>query len=708
MNEIAGQEGTLESSNSGDLTTWQRGYVVAIAAAGALVLLGTCFLQVPQVDWSWAHTGPGFVLALLLFAGELRRMLVVRKDGDSERLSVSSTFAVALVLTGPLCLALLAQAASSAFDDIRRRRGALRTAFNIGQYSLTLGTAYFAATGLHGGPVLGSDGTRDIALLPAIGAGMAYLAVNNLLVGLVFALVTEQSLIAVLREDIRVQGLDSVIMLGLAPVAAITISHSLAFAPFVVLPLLGVQRSARIASRRQYESLHDHLTGLPNRALFQQRAENALEHAAGGGGKVAVLLVDLDHFKDVNDTLGHQVGDGLLREVANRLTESLKDLTVARLGGDEFAVLVPVVHDRDQVRALAEQAMARLREPVLAEGIRLGVHASIGFALFPDDANDLQTLVQRADVALYRAKENRNEVQGYLAHVDPHSVRRLSLHGDLLAAVDSADLSMVYQPQVDAATGHLVAVEALMRWSHPEHGPISPELFIPLAESSGLIAPLTRRAIHWSLNAMNDLRALPGDLSIAVNLSARLLADLDLPDWLEQALADAGLPGEQLTIEVTESTISADPYRAMLVLEKLREMGIRIAIDDFGTGYSSLSYLTKLRPDEIKIDKSFVGGMRADSNSGAIVRSTIELAHALGLTTVAEGVEDQETYDALLALGCDRMQGFHIARPMSANSLRTWRGNPAAGTPMPLTASRAGAAAIATRSSPSSFRGAFR
>ncbi|HVN13617.1 MAG TPA: bifunctional diguanylate cyclase/phosphodiesterase [Kineosporiaceae bacterium] len=665
---------TDDEQSAPALSPGVRAYVLGVALLGTAVLVMVCLLHIPQTDWSWRRTGPGYLFAVLLFAGELRRMLVVRRDGDSDRLTVSSTFAVALVLTGPLCLALLSQCAATAVDDLRQRRGALRTAFNVGQYALTLSAVHVAFRVPQAGPLLDVDGGTSVALAPALAGAAAYFVVNNLLVGIVFALISHQSLVEVLREDLRVHGLDSAIMLGLAPIAAVTITHSLAFAPFVVLPLLGVQRNARIASQRQHESLHDDLTGLPNRSLFQLRTERALTQAAADQGRVAVLLVDLDHFKDVNDTLGHHIGDGLLREVAQRLVSALPDLTVARLGGDEFAVLVPDPADREQVLKLAEQAMAGLREPVVAEGIRLGVHASVGFAMFPEDAQDQQTLVQRADIALYRAKENRNEVQSYRPDLDPHSIQRLSLHGDLHAAVDSHELHMVYQPQVDASSGRLVGVEALMRWSHPVHGPISPEVFIPLAESSGLIAPLTRRAVDWSLAAIGVLRRQEPHISIAVNLSARLLADLDVPNWLSQALAETGLPNENLTIEVTESTISADPHRAMLVLAQLREMGVRLAIDDFGTGYSSLSYLTRLQPDEIKIDKSFVQNMRTDANSAVIVRSTIELGHALGLTTVAEGVEDQYTYDALTALGCDRIQGYHVARPMPADALRIWWG----------------------------------
>jgi diguanylate cyclase (GGDEF)-like protein len=672
VTEESKQVGTLEINPPAGLSINLRVYALSVATLGAAVLVLTCVHEIPRVDWSWRHTGPSYVLAILLFAGEFRRMLVVRSDGDSERLTTSATFAVALVLTGPLSLALLAQVIATALDDVRKRRDFLRIAFNLGQYSLTLFAVHVAFMIPMTGPVLAHDGANAIGMLPAVAGAGAYFLVNNLLVGVVFALVTEQSLPEVLYEDLRVQGLDSAIMLGLAPIAAMTLSHSLAFTPFVVLPLLGVQRNASIASRRQYESLHDSLTDLPNRRLFNLEAGRALVSANTSGTMVAVMLVDLDHFKEVNDTLGHHVGDGLLREVAQRLSASLPGLTVARLGGDEFAVLVPDAQGRENVLALAEAAMGQLREPVVTEEIRLGVNASIGFALFPEDGRDLSTLVQRADVALYRAKENRNEVQGYRADVDPHSVQRLSLHGDLLGAVEGPDLGMVYQPQMDAISGRVVGVEALMRWTHPVHGPISPDLFIPLAESSGLIAPMTRKAVAWSLQAVGQVRSIEPNLSVAVNLSARLLADLDLPKWLAEELAEANLPSGQLTIEVTESTISADPHRAMLVLAQLRELGVRVAIDDFGTGYSSLSYLTRLQPHEIKIDKSFVQGMRADVNCAAIVRSTIELAHALELTTVAEGVEDQLTYDGLAALGCDRMQGYHIARPMPVVALQSW------------------------------------
>jgi diguanylate cyclase (GGDEF)-like protein len=653
------------------------GYAGGVFAVGFTLLVYVCVDQLAGVDWSGPRTWPILVLTVLLFVGELRRLRVVRRDGDTDRLTVSATFAVALVMTGPLCLALLAQVTATAIDDLRRRRPPLVVAFNLGQYALTL-TAVRAVYALPQHQTMLDDGFLQgpIAVLPAMAAAVCYFVVNNVIVGGVVALDSGQPLLAVLREDLRVQGMDSAILLGLAPITAVISHWQPLLLPLIVLPLLGVQRNAAIAASRQHESLHDDLTGLPNRALFRIRADHALRAAQDSRGQFAVMLVDLDHFKEVNDTLGHHVGDSLLREVADRMVAALpNEVTVARLGGDEFAIVVPQITGTQQVTALAQQALAKMRQPLVVDGVRLGVHASIGFAVYPEDGESTHTLLKRADIALYRAKANRGEVQGYRPDLDSHSVQRLALHGDLHDMIDSPDLQMVYQPQVEALTGRMVGFEALMRWNHPIHGPIAPDVFIPIAESTGLIAELTRFSIQRSLADLSRLQADYPDLTVAVNLSARLLSDLDLPGWLSDALATAGVRARHLTIEVTESSITADPRRAMTVLADLRDLGVRIAIDDFGTGYSSLSYLAKLQPDEVKIDKSFVMIMRQDQTAAIIVRSTIDLAHGLGLSVVAEGVEDQATHDALAALGCDQVQGYHIARPMPVHLLSDWAGD---------------------------------
>ncbi len=663
---------------AGSAVPWRvLAYAGAVAALGIVLLAVILAVQLPRLEWTSPDLRVSYLLGGLLFVGELQRLRVVRRDGDSDRLTISSTFAVALVMTGPLCLAVLAQVISTALDDVRRKRSSLVVLFNVGQYALTLTAVRLTFALPQGHEVLAVDHLRrPIELGPAIAAALVYFVANNVIVGVVVALDSRQSLYDVLREDLRIQGMDSTILLGLAPITAVISYRAMALVPLIVLPLLGVQRNALIAARRQHESLHDDLTGLPNRTLFRLRAERALTVAPEHDVKVAVMLIDLDHFKEVNDTLGHHVGDGLLRQVAERLTTALPGLSVARLGGDEFAVIVPHVQAIAEVVALAEQAMASLREPLMADGVRLGVQASIGVALYPDHAGSITTLLQRADVALYQAKGNRGTVQLYRPEQDTHSIRRLSLHADLHASIDSDDLSMSYQPQVDAGTGALVGIEALMRWKHPVHGDVSPDTFIPLAENSGMIGPLTRRAVTASLATLSDLRTEGHDLTVAVNLSPRLLTDLDVPHWLRDCLDADRIPPARLTVEVTESSISADPKRAMRVLAELRDLGVRIAIDDFGTGYSSLSYLTKLQPDDLKIDKGFVIRMRTDDDSAVIVRSTIELAHGLGLQVIAEGVEDQATYDALAGLGCDRVQGFHVARPMPADVLAGWASQP--------------------------------
>ena len=649
-------------------------YVLTVFGVGVAGFAWTLIHQLPRVDWlAWSMAGH-YLLTVLLVVGELRPLLISRGDGDTDRVTVSSTFAVALVLDGPLALALIAQTLAVGFDDVWRRRRPLHAMFNVGQYLLTLLAARLVFSLISQRPFAEpTTGLEPHHILPALAAAATYFLVNNGAVAIVVALDSGQRVLHVLREDIRVQSLTSSILLGLGPVAAVIADFSLLMLPLLVLPLIGVQHNAWIAAQRAHDALHDGLTDLPNRELFRRRSERAIDLAAAVRGRLAVMLLDLDHFKEVNDTLGHHVGDGLLREVARRVASQLPEgTTLARLGGDEFAVLVPQSREADEVQALAERVISCLMEPVIAEDVKIGVQASIGIARYPEHGDSIDTLLQRADIALYLAKANRGEIQVYRPEIDQHTVMRLSLLGDLHAAVDSTEFEMLFQPQVNTVTGRVVSVEALMRWQHPLHGMISPDVFIPLAENTGVISPLTRTAMQQALSVLSRLRRDGHDVSVAVNMSARLLSDLELPSWVSSMLMSTGIPASRLTIEVTETTIAADPQRTMQVLQDLREIGVRLAVDDFGTGYSSLSYLRRLQPDELKVDKSFVMHMSTDENSAVIVRSTVELGHGLGLSVVAEGVEDQDTYDALAELGCDRIQGFLIGRPMPATALRGW------------------------------------
>ncbi len=642
-----------------------------ILVSGLLCLALTLVVQAPG---AWAGVGPQcYLLALMLFVGELRAIPVPRGDDTTDQITVSSTFATALVLIGPLSLALLVQAVAVAVSD--RISGMPRRVllFNIGQYLLTLAAtrvAYSMASGHEIFSLQTSFGPEDIPA--ALLASAVYFCVNNGLVATVVALDGGIPLLKVLGEDVRFQLATSSILLGLAPVAAHVGTFSVAMLPLLVLPILGVHRNAQMSLRRQHEAMHDSLTDLPNRELVRRRAQKALA-IADDAHPVAVMLIDLDHFKEINDTMGHHVGDQVLREVAKRLEAIASDtVTVARLGGDEFAVLLTDIGSASAAARAAADLAATLREPVVVDSVRLGVQASVGIAVAPQDADSFETLLKRADIALYRAKSNRGEIQSYRPEIDGYTIERLALLGDLHGALENDEFVLAFQPQVCARTGDVLSVEALTRWLHPRHGLVNPDVFIPLAENSGLIGRLSRWGIEHAVITLRRWRDLGHDVSMAVNVSARLLTDLDLPEFVAEVLARHGVPATRLTVEVTESTIMADPKRALEVLGRMRAMGVSLAVDDYGTGYSSLSYLRRIEADELKIDKSFVMQMGLDDNSAIIVRSTIELGHSLGLTVTAEGVEDRATHDALQALGCDRLQGYFHSRPLSAPAMEAW------------------------------------
>jgi diguanylate cyclase (GGDEF)-like protein len=649
-------------------------YALTVSILPTLLFVHLIVVQFPHIPWRGTALLPCYLFAAMLVLGELRPLLVARSDGDTDQVTVSTTFALALVLTGPLAVAMLVQGLAVAASDIWGRRQPLRVAFNVGQYLFTLAAARAVFALLTGIPFQApTTHLTSGDVLPALLAGVTFFAINNGAVAVAVALDQGRSALVVLAGDLRVQGLTSSILIGLAPVAAVLADHWLILLPLIALPLVGVQRSASIAAQRQHEALHDSLTGLPNRKLFRLRADRVLAGAGGPGSVVGVMLLDLDHFKDVNDTLGHHVGDGLLREVAVRITSALPaGVTVARLGGDEFVVLIGPVADAEAVTRLAQRISARLSEPIIAEGVRLGVQASIGIALSTDHDASTDTMLQRADIALYLAKDNRGDVQVYRPEIDQNTLVRLNLLADLHTAAVNEEFELAFQPQIDTATGEVVSLEALMRWHHPVHGVVDPDVFIPLAENSGVIRQMSQSAIEGALGTLHRLRVQGHDLSMAVNLSARVLSNLEVPSWVERMLAQTSVDAALLTIEVTESTLIADPRRALRVLQELRQIGVRMAIDDFGTGYSSLSYLQRLRPDDLKVDKSFVTDMLTDENDAVIVRSIIELAHGLGLTVVAEGVEDGATLSMLAALHCDRAQGFHVARPMPEPQLLAW------------------------------------
>jgi diguanylate cyclase (GGDEF)-like protein/PAS domain S-box-containing protein len=430
----------------------------------------------------------------------------------------------------------------------------------------------------------------------------------------------------------------------------------------------------RLSELNRHQSLHDSLTGLPNRACFGQQVEHAISVADQDGSQLAVLLMDLDHFKEINDTLGHRYGDLLLVELARRLESVLRRSdTVARLGGDEFGILVRQLSESpsDLDQAL-ERIDAALEQPFQTDGLPLYVEASIGVARFPAHGRDVDLLLQRADVAMYLAKDTGVPHAEYEEALDRHDTASLTLLSELPRAIRNRELVVHYQPQLDVHTGELSGVEALTRWQHPTRGLIPPGEFVPAAEKTGLIQPLTRYVLDEALGQLARWHAEGHRFTVAVNLSMRNVHDPTLPEQIARLLQKWGLPGDRLTVEITESAIVSDPARAAGVIRRLKELGVSIAIDDFGTGYTSLAYLARLAITQLKIDRSFVQNMHSDADDAAIVRAMITLGHDLGLEVVAEGVETKVTYDQLALLGCDTIQGFWLSRALPPAELSEW------------------------------------
>jgi diguanylate cyclase (GGDEF)-like protein len=423
--------------------------------------------------------------------------------------------------------------------------------------------------------------------------------------------------------------------------------------------------NSRLLDQLRFDSDHDGLTGLPNRKRFTELLATLPLPSA-------ILLVDLDRFKDVNDTLGHAHGDLLLQAVAGRITAELgRRGIVARLGGDEFGVLLPSTRASDATRD-AVALLGALEQPFDVEDLHLEITASIGVAVASSPSDDTDRLLPQADVAMYSAKASHSGWELYSSERDHNSRRRLGMASELRGALDAGDLIVHYQPKASLHDGRVVGVEALVRWDHPQWGLLPPDDFVPVAEQAGLIRPLTLQVLTVAAQQHRRLRDLGFELDMAVNLSVRSVLDVNLPDQVAEVLAEFDMPAGSLTLEITETSVMADPARTIGVLGRLADLGVSISIDDFGTGYSSLSYLKRLPADEVKIDRSFVAGMLSTPSDLAIVRSTVDLARNLGLKTVAEGVEDARTWAALTDIGCHQAQGFHLSRPLPATELQAW------------------------------------
>ncbi|MCG8433004.1 MAG: EAL domain-containing protein [Gammaproteobacteria bacterium] len=433
-------------------------------------------------------------------------------------------------------------------------------------------------------------------------------------------------------------------------------------------------QTAALESQVAHSSTHDALTGLPNRILLADRLEQAINTASASGHNLAIVLLDLDGFKEINDTLGHFNGDRILKNVATRLEGPIQEpATLARLGGDEFAALLPKINDVAEVKDIARRIHKALEVPFVLDGLTLDVKTSIGAAVFPEHGNDADTLIKLADVAMYVAKDHKNDLVIYSPKLNKHSPQKLTLMGELRRAIEQDELVIHYQPSIYAATGELSGAEALVRWNHPDYGLMGPDEFVPLAERTGLTRELSMWVLNAALNQVSAWHQAGHKMDISINLSARTLLDVEFPHVIAGLLARHDVPGESVILEITETTIMADQERALEILSRLASMGIRISIDDFGTGYSSLAYLKKLPVSEIKIDKSFVLDMHTNENDAVIVHATVQLGKNLSLHVVAEGVETRESLNKLRELGADTLQGYYISPPLEAAKFSSWR-----------------------------------
>ena len=554
--------------------------------------------------------------------------------------------------------------AHSATSPAARRSG--RVLFNASQLALSLGAAA-AVLALAGHQNTLARGFRlDFAWFCVFAvAAVAAFVINGVLTCVAIALHEGTSVLVMLRRgampSLRTDGA----LLALAPCFLVIGQRSYLLLPLVLVTASFVYRSSRMALMSEHAASHDELTGLLNRRAFVERLNAWLDESSGRGQRGAIALVDLDGFKQINDQLGHHVGDCVLQEIGRRMIdEGQPGQIAARLGGDEFAVLFTKVGTPHEALARARQLHALISRGVDNVGFPLAVGCSVGVALIPALGDDRETVMHQADLAMYRAKHGHTDVELHCDASDLRGRGRLALLGDLERAVERQELLLHYQPQFDLASGDLVGVEALLRWDHPHLGMVAPDEFMPLAEHTELMGPITDYVLRHALATYANWQCQGIRLRFAINVSAHNLQDLRFADNVPRILAESGVPPEALEIEITENTVMASPERTRAVLSQLSAKGIRITLDDFGTGYSSLTNLRDLPIHAIKIDRSFVTGLADDADDRTIVRSLIELAHTLKLHVTAEGVEDDAALHLLEGFGCDSAQGFLLGRPM--------------------------------------------
>jgi diguanylate cyclase (GGDEF)-like protein len=645
-----------------------RSYVGTVGLVGLVLLT----LAVNSLDLSDVlDLRPAFwALCALLLVAEVRPLFTAGAR-DANGLVLSTTFVFALLLRFGLPIAVVLQALSTIVADVSRRKAPWRTCFNVSQYTISWSAAAVVMELVgHQASLASPLDLTGIDLVAAGLGGITYFVVNQLLVTVALSLKTGQPVWQLIREYLAYESTSNGALLALSPLVALLVERGTPFLPLLLPPLAAVYRVASIAIEREAQAQTDALTGLPNRTVLSARTADSL--LTSGEESTSLLLLDLDRFKQVNDTLGHHVGDRFLQVIARRLAAAVRPGdTVVRLGGDEFALLLPgtsAAGAEDSARRLLETVCA----PIVLEGLQVDVDASIGIAVAPEHGTDLDALLQHADVAMYLAKEMGTGVELYDSSRDHNTTSRLVMLGELRRALAEGELEVHYQPQAELRSGRVTGIEALVRWRHPERGLVPPDEFVPLAESSGLIEPLTRHVVDSAVAQLGLWREMGLELRLAVNVSVRDLSSNALVDSVVTALDRYDVPPRCLVLEVTEGSLFAESHRAAATLRRLDELGVALALDDFGTGWSSLGHLRRLPVQELKVDRTFVFRMRSDVRDAAIVRSVVDLGVGLGMRVVAEGVEDDATWDLLLEMGCDEAQGWLLARAEPAAVLTPW------------------------------------
>jgi len=643
--------------------------IVALAVGAAVVAL-----TAGSYRWS---LGPLIVITGLTVVSDLSSV-----ETGSTKLKLSGSFlgimlAAVVLGAGPAALVAVLSIAIGWFRSREAPRYLRNNLATFMWFPLISGWAFHAAASLFGlGPLM-----LPYYLL-VFAALVLAMALNFVMIAGYQCYLDGSSLIQKLREAfaplLSAQLFSALLTMAAVYIAARAGTIGIVLFGLVLLVFQYLVGQLLVSKQRSVELLRmatiDELTGLANREHFHARLAQQVQAAELDGEPFAVMLIDLDRFKEINDTLGHHYGDVLLRELGARLAEHVgPESLVARLGGDEFA-LMPAARTTDPstLTMIAARLIACVEQPFDVDELSLDIGASVGITRYPIDGRGADVLLRRADVAMYSAKEAQTGYQLYASEHDHNSVRKLSLLSEARRAIAQDELVVYYQPKVHIDGHRVQGAEALVRWQHPEHGLLAPGAFIPAVERTALIGPLTRYVLERSISQCAAWRRSGWELSVAVNLSMRNLLDRSLPQEIERMLVQCGLTPDALQLEITESMIVSDPDRAIAILTRLHDLGVHMSVDDFGTGHSSLANLKRLPINELKIDRSFVTPMLHDESDEIIVRSTINLGHDLGLNVVAEGVEDKSTVDRLEVLGCDLAQGYYLSPPVPAGAFADW------------------------------------